>query len=181
MGILKIKLLSGELTVRKQLKRDLDRAALVRLEEAARTEDDFLIVTKNWDRLDANRERKERYHEQSVSDDMFDWDIFDIFHLVNEATDKQKTVFFSRVILNWPPQKAAQFHEMTDRNVRGLVSKMVNEIRLGLFEALKRRLEDKVPMSLRQQAYLAICLAKEKIKDCKNAATEIKHIDNDDS
>ena len=104
----------------------------------------------------------------------------DIFHLVNEATDKQKTVFFSRVILNWPPKKAAQFHEVTDRNVRDLVGKMVNKIRIGLFDALKKRLEDKVPMSLTQQAFLAICLAKERIRDCKNAATEIKLIDNDD-
>ena len=75
MGILNVKPLSGELTVRRELKRDLDRAALIRLEEAARSEDDFSIVTKNWDRLDANRERKERYNEQSVSVDMFDWDI----------------------------------------------------------------------------------------------------------
>jgi len=104
----------------------------------------------------------------------------DIFQLVNEATDKQKTVFFSRVILNWPPKKAAQFHEVTDRNVRDLVGKMVNKIRIGLFDALKKRLEDKVPMSLTQQAFLAICLAKERIRDCKNAATEIKLIDNDD-
>ena len=47
----------------KKLKRDLDREAVTRLEEAARTEADFLEVVKNWDRLDANRERRERYHE----------------------------------------------------------------------------------------------------------------------
>ena len=209
MGILNVKYMSGELTVQRQLKRDLDRAALIRLEEAARSEDDFRIVTKNWDRLDANRERKERYHEQCVTNDMFDWNMFeervgyeedflnliflcpcqmhnlvddpDISCLVKNATNKQKTVFFSRVILNWPPKKTAQFHEMTDRNVRGLVSKMVNKIRRGLFEALKRRLEDQVPMSLTQQAFLAICLAIEKIKDCQDAEAEIKRIDNGES
>lgn len=45
------------------LKRDTERLALVRLEEAARTEDDFRAVMAWWDRLDANRERRERYHE----------------------------------------------------------------------------------------------------------------------
>ncbi len=36
---------------------------MTRLEEAARTEADFREVVKNWDWLDANRERRERYHE----------------------------------------------------------------------------------------------------------------------
>ena len=36
---------------------------VTRLEEAARTEADFREVVKNWDRLDDNRERRERYHE----------------------------------------------------------------------------------------------------------------------
>ena len=45
----------------KKLKRDEDREAVTRLEEAARTEADFREVVKNWDRLDDNRERRERY------------------------------------------------------------------------------------------------------------------------
>ena len=48
---------------RKKLKRELDREAIARLEAAARSEDDFISVTDWWDRLDKNRERKERYHE----------------------------------------------------------------------------------------------------------------------
>ena len=47
----------------KKLKRELEREALMRLEDAARTEADFREVVKIWDRLDRNRERKERYHE----------------------------------------------------------------------------------------------------------------------
>ena len=47
----------------KKLKRDLEREALTRLEEAARTEADFREIVKKWDHLDANRERRERYHE----------------------------------------------------------------------------------------------------------------------
>ena len=47
----------------KKLKRDLQREALARLENAARTTDDFKKVIAWWNRLDSNRERRERYHE----------------------------------------------------------------------------------------------------------------------
>ena len=48
---------------RKKLKRELKAEALARLEDAARTQKDFEKVIAWWDKLDANRERKERYHE----------------------------------------------------------------------------------------------------------------------
>ena len=47
----------------KKLKRDQEREALLRLEEAARTEEDFREVVKKWNHRDENRERRERYHE----------------------------------------------------------------------------------------------------------------------
>ncbi len=49
---------------RKKLKREIEREALARMEAAARTEADFENVTVVWDRLDANRERRERWHEK---------------------------------------------------------------------------------------------------------------------
>ena len=51
----------------KKLKRDLQREALARLENAARTTADFQNVVSWWNRLDNNRERRERYHEVSRS------------------------------------------------------------------------------------------------------------------
>ena len=54
---------------KKKLKREIEREALARLESAARTERDFENIIKWWDRLDANRERRERYHEVSRSGD----------------------------------------------------------------------------------------------------------------
>ena len=51
----------------KKLKRDLQREALARLENAARTTADFHNVVSWWNRLDSNRERRERYHEVSRS------------------------------------------------------------------------------------------------------------------
>lgn len=53
----------SDTSAEKQLKRDIKAAALERLENAARTEDDFQKVIELWDKRDANRERKERYHE----------------------------------------------------------------------------------------------------------------------
>lgn len=45
------------------LKRELRAIALKRLEDGAHTVSDFEEVIKEWDHLDSNHERKERYHE----------------------------------------------------------------------------------------------------------------------
>ncbi len=52
----------------KRLKRELRAEALARIENSARTQEDFENVVEIWDKLDANRERKERYHEVGRSD-----------------------------------------------------------------------------------------------------------------
>lgn len=62
-----------EPSARKKLKRELEQEALTRLEDSARTEEDFQNVVAWWDRLDANRERKERYHEIGRSDVPLEW------------------------------------------------------------------------------------------------------------
>ena len=45
-------------TSEKRLKREIRAEALKRLEEAARTESDFLSVVDEWNKLDRNRERR---------------------------------------------------------------------------------------------------------------------------
>jgi hypothetical protein len=55
-----------------KLRRDIVREALIRLEEAARSESDFTEVIEMWDKFDSNRERRERYHERTIHDKMFD-------------------------------------------------------------------------------------------------------------
>ena len=55
-------------TSEKRLKRELRAEALRRLEDAARTEADFTVVVKEWDKLDRNRERRERDHENLRGD-----------------------------------------------------------------------------------------------------------------
>ena len=58
-----------EQSERKLLKRELKTQALKRLEDSARNVTDFKNVVAWWDRLDANRDRRERYHEILRSND----------------------------------------------------------------------------------------------------------------
>ncbi len=50
------------------MKRAIQAEALARLETAARTEKDFQAVIGEWNRLDRNRERRERDHENLRGD-----------------------------------------------------------------------------------------------------------------
>ena len=52
-----------EVAERLILKRDLRKAAIARMEAAARTQGDFEDVIDAWVKEDKNRERRERYHE----------------------------------------------------------------------------------------------------------------------
>ena len=52
----------------KRLKREMQAEAIRRLEEAARTEKDFRDVVEEWNKLDRNRERWERDHENLRGD-----------------------------------------------------------------------------------------------------------------
>ena len=52
----------------KRLKREIRAEAVRRLEEAARTESDFRVVVDEWNKLDRNRERRERDHENLRGD-----------------------------------------------------------------------------------------------------------------
>lgn len=55
------------------LHREARALALRRIEESARTEEDFREVIKWWDKLDSNRERKERDHEIGRSAVPLEW------------------------------------------------------------------------------------------------------------
>ena len=52
----------------KRLKQELRAEALRRLEDAARTAEDFAVVVEEWNKLDRNRERRERDHENLRGD-----------------------------------------------------------------------------------------------------------------
>lgn len=60
---------------RKLLQREMREEALRRYEEAARTVQDFKNIHATWDKLDANRERRERYHELLRGNVPVDYDV----------------------------------------------------------------------------------------------------------
>jgi hypothetical protein len=176
---------------------------LDRLESAARTEDDFTFVIKQWDELQKRRERKDNREKGFLfSDEMFDWSIFegekkmrgeddilsmifccpcqmhelmddsDLSHLMNKATDKQKAVFFPMFfkecikIEKTKKSKTAQIaicHEMTERNVCKLINLMIDNMRVGYYEALKQRYEvDPLSLSSEAKSFLTKYIPKEK-------------------
>ena len=60
---------------RELLAREAKAIALTRMEDAARTKNDFLDVIKQWNHNDRNRERRERDHEIGrPNEDMLHWD-----------------------------------------------------------------------------------------------------------
>jgi DNA-directed RNA polymerase specialized sigma24 family protein len=78
----------------------------------------------------------------------------DLSRLINKATDKQKAVFFPRVIKGCTPQKIAECYDMTDRNVRDITDRMVSKIRMDMYEALKKRQAGGGSMTLQQRVFL---------------------------
>lgn len=60
-------------TSKKKLWRDTQKEALSRLEDSARTEEDFRNVQSWWDKLEANADRRYRYHVIGRSDIPLEW------------------------------------------------------------------------------------------------------------
>ena len=61
------------------LHREARALAIRRIEESARTEADFENVLYWWDKLDANRERKERDHETGRSAVPLEWGAYELY------------------------------------------------------------------------------------------------------
>ena len=61
------------------LHREARALAIRRIEESARTEADFENVLYWWDKLDANRERKERDHETGRSTVPLEWGAYELY------------------------------------------------------------------------------------------------------
>ena len=72
------------------LVRETKQIALTRMEDAARTVEDFKAVVKQWNHLDDNRERRERNHEIGrPNEEMLHWDKVN----ANDEKGKLRSVF----------------------------------------------------------------------------------------
>lgn len=115
---------------RKKLKRELREEALTRLEDAARAIVDFEKVVVWWDKLDANRERRERYHELSRSGDDVPLDygasIDELFFpdTLNDVLEKEiRTGDFIDAIFNCP----YDIHELVTDEYLCEILRVLNE------------------------------------------------------
>ena len=167
---------------RKKLKRELRAEALARLEDAARAQRDFEKVIAWWDKLDANRERRERYHELSRSGDDVPLDYGasanELFFpdTLNDVLEKQihelvteeylseillelkedhKELLFLWAVRLFSSTRIAAIRQQSDRNIRKVRNTMMKKIRKELLSALTDKAEKQQPMTLMEKAFLS--------------------------
>ena len=105
---------------RKLLQRELREEALRRYEESARTVQDFKNIHATWDKLDANRERRERYHELLRGDVPIDYQV-----------DYASTTFVPRW-RNDPMERQllrGYFYEMHDLTTKEYLSQIIKGLK----------------------------------------------------
>jgi hypothetical protein len=196
---------------RKQLKRDADREAMTRIEESARTEAQFKDVVERWDKLDKNRERRERYNEIPREEELLNWespermkdefptkeamkithgrkiipkpfthiwwrqmwrgDFLDVIYscpyqmhlmtsdfpisgLAEDLDANRKEILYHRAILLWSPQRIADMRDQTDRNIRKVYNKMMDDVRYELFYYLYWRYKKRLPITTTDKAFV---------------------------
>ena len=164
----------------KKLKRDLQREALARLENAARTTADFQNVVAWWNRLDSNRERRERYHEVSRSGldipldygaaldgEIIPYDVNDVLIKQIRKGDYIDAIFQCPFELNElvtdgehnivrrvSTKVLAGVRKQSDRNIRKVRATALNKIRTNLLPILKKRSDKELPLTLRERDFL---------------------------
>ena len=174
-GKISIRWRGGEVE-QKKLVREIKREALARMEEAARTENDFHAVSDMWDKLDANWERNQRYHglvyladvnwvlikRGNYLDIIFDRaeemhqliEDFDISKLVEALREKPKEVLYLSAIRFYTIQQIALVRGCTDRNVLKMKTKMLDGLRKSLSEKLHIRIENGGVITTSQRYFL---------------------------
>lgn len=147
------------------LKREARREALLRLETAARTEAEYENVVRMWNKLDDNRERKERYHEVSCphetmyrAPDPYYHDFLDLIldsvdwfhHLVTDEDvsanidrlfAKQKEVLYLHKVRVLKLAVVAALLGKSDRNIRKMRALLYTRMRERLAPRIARRME----------------------------------------
>ena len=85
-----------------------------------------------------------------------------IYELTKALDENRKEIFYYWAIRLWTPQRIAAFRGQTDRNIRKVYNKMIEEIRQELFNRLHPRYIAKKPLTYRQKEFVAGYLAQEK-------------------
>ena len=178
-----------------EMKRTLKAASLLRLEEAARTVEDFQSLVKTYDRLEDNRERKERYWEVAHKRNeilAMQWDAesvlpppldhpwwrelmrgdftsvihdcpYDLHELVSSRNvsqiirsldENRKEILYYRAVWQWSPQRIAALRCQSDRNIRKVYDVTIRKIRKELYNRLRYRYENDIPLTEEQRIFV---------------------------
>ena len=110
------------------LKRESRILALKRIEESARTEKEFYEVIDIWNRLDDNRERKERAHEIGRPESILEW---------NSCELPNASIFNYDKVLDAQRQKG-EFIDTIYDNPKGMCQLVTNGFLTGIIDELKQ-------------------------------------------
>ena len=140
----------------KRLKRELEREALSRIENAARTADDFKNVIVWWNRLDSNRERRERYHEirrsgldipldygAALDGEVIPYDVNDVLIKQIRKGDYIDVIFHCPFELN---------DLVTDGDLSKILYKLSDDHKEIIFNTIVRNMSTKALSEIREQS-----------------------------
>ena len=155
----------GDTLGKRILVREVKKLALTRMEEAARTENDFIAVMKKWNTIEETAARKQRRYGFYTTLDLIDWlskqerwfkflDIifcnpeemhvlvadYDISKLIERLRHKPKEILFLTAICLQKPKQIAEFKGQTDKAVRKLRNITLDNLRNDLCERLLVRI-----------------------------------------
>ena len=178
------------------LKRELRAIALKRLEDGARTISDFEEVIKEWDLLDSNRERKERYHEigrenidskkdvaplaivipapinhtywrQLIKGDYIDiisncpYEMHnslsdeDYSKIIYDLKDDHKELIYYLYLRDFTTSQLAALRNQSDRNIRGVRSTILGQIKKKVLMILVDRQGEEFPFTMEELDFLS--------------------------
>lgn len=116
---------------RGRLKRELREEAMRRVEDAARTTAEFKQMVAMWDKLDRNRERKERYHEILRGDTPLEYGVKNTYDALifpewkNTPLERQLA---HGNFLDWLCDCPYEMHDLTSKNyIRKTVMEMKDD------------------------------------------------------
>ena len=140
----------------RKLKRELEREALSRIENAARTADDFKNVIVWWNRLDSNRERRERYHEirrsgldipldygAALDGEIIPYDVNDVLIKQIRKGDYIDAIFHCPFEIN---------ELVTDGDLSKILNKLSDDHKEIIFNTIVRNMSTKALSEIREQS-----------------------------
>ena len=85
-----------------------------------------------------------------------------IYDLTKELDENRKEILYYWAIRLWTPQRIAAYRGQTDRNIRKVYNKMIDEMRGKLYKRLIPRYKAGEPLTHRQREFVESYMAKEK-------------------